>query len=69
VNNQLKVTIFNDSSSTLIANATGLRFNFAGGQQNGGSGYKEIDVKLVPETSTTLLGALSALALLRRRRC
>jgi hypothetical protein len=62
------VTIFDNASPTLLSNVTGLRFVF-GAQQNGGVGYKEIDVQLVPETSTTLLGALSALALLRRRRC
>jgi hypothetical protein len=67
-NNQLRVTIFDNASPTLLSNVTGLRFVF-GAQQNGGVGYKEIDVQLVPETSTTLLGALSALALLRRRRC
>jgi hypothetical protein len=65
--NSLKVTIFDNSSSVLASNVTGLRFNFLG-QQNGYVGYREIDVQVIPETSTTLLGGLGALALLRRRR-
>jgi hypothetical protein len=74
-NNQLKVTIFDDSSSTLMAGVTGLRFNFGGanlvgggGQQNNGAGYKEIDVQVIPEPRAALLGGLGLLALLRRRR-
>jgi hypothetical protein len=74
-NNQLKVTIFDDSSSTLMAGVTGLRFNFdganlvgGGGQQNNGAGYKEIDVQVIPEPGSALLGGLGMLALLRRRR-
>ena len=51
-NNQLKTTLYNSTSGTLQTGVTGLRFNFGGngnlvgggGQQNGGVGYKEIDV-------------------------
>jgi hypothetical protein len=67
-NNQLKVSIYNDASATLVAGATGLRFDFGDSQQNGGSGYKEIDVQIIPEPSAALLGGLGMLALLRRRR-
>jgi len=67
-NNQLKVSIYNDTSATLVAGATGLRFDFGDSQQNGGSGYKEIDVQIIPEPSAALLGGLGMIALLRRRR-
>ncbi len=67
-NNQLKVSIYNDASATLVAGATGLRFDFGDSQQNGGSGYKEIDVQIIPEPSAALLGGIGMLALLRRRR-
>lgn len=66
--NSLRTTIFNNSSSVLASGITGLRFNFSGGQQNGGVGYKEIDVQVIPEPSAALLGGLGMLALLRRRR-
>jgi hypothetical protein len=73
--NQLKVTIFDDSSATLMSGVTGLRFNFGGanlvgggGQQNAGAGYKEIDIQVIPEPRVALLGGLGLLALLRRRR-
>lgn len=66
--NSLRTTIFDNASSTLASGITGLRFNFSGGQQNGGVGYKEIDVEVIPEPSAALLGGLGMLALLRRRR-
>jgi len=66
--NSLRTTIFDNASATLASGITGLRFNFSGGQQNGGVGYKEIDVQIVPEPSAALLGGLGMLALLRRRR-
>lgn len=68
VDNSLRTTIFDNASSTLASGVTGLRFNFSGGQQNGGVGYKEIDVQVIPEPSAALLGGLGMLALLRRRR-
>ena len=64
----LKTTIYDNASSTLASGITGLRFNFSGGQQNGGVGYKELDVQVIPEPSAALLGGLGMLALLRRRR-
>lgn len=64
----LRTTIYDNASSTLASGITGLRFNFSGGQQNGGVGYKELDVTVIPEPSTALLGGLGLLALLRRRR-
>ncbi len=64
----LRTTIYDNASSTLASGITGLRFNFSGGQQNGGVGYKELDVTVIPEPSTALLGGLGLFALLRRRR-
>lgn len=64
----LRTTIYDNASITLASGITGLRFNFAGGQQNGGVGYKELDVTVIPEPSTALLGGLGLFALLRRRR-
>lgn len=64
----LRTTIYDNASSTLASGITGLRFNFSGGQQNAGVGYKEIDVQVIPEPSAALLGGLGILALLRRRR-
>jgi hypothetical protein len=72
--NSLKTTIYNDASPILASGITGLRFNFASApgledwQQNGGVGYKEIDVQVIPEPSAALLGGLGMLCLLRRRR-
>lgn len=66
--NSLRTTIYDNASSILASGITGLRFNFSGGQQNGGVGYKEIDVQLVPEPSAALLGGLGFLGLLHRRR-
>ena len=64
----LRTTIYDDASSTLASGITGLRFNFSGGQQNNGVGYKEIDVQVIPEPSAALLGGLGMLAMFRRRR-
>jgi hypothetical protein len=66
--NSLRTTVYDNNSSILASGITGLRFNFSGGQQNGGVGYKEIDVQVIPEPSAALLGGLGMLALLRRRR-
>lgn len=65
----LKTTVYDSASTTLAAGITGLKFSFAGGQQNGGVGYSEFDVlTAVPEPSAVLLGGLGIVALLRRRR-
>jgi hypothetical protein len=58
------------SPNVLAAGVKSIRFSF-GSQENGGTGYKELDVigvAAVPEPSAALLGGLGALALLRRRR-
>jgi hypothetical protein len=59
------------SPNLLATGVKSIRFNFGASQENGGSGYKELDVTgvaTVPESSSALLGGLGLLALLRRRR-
>lgn len=59
------------SPNFLATGVKSIRFDFSGGQENGGSGYKELDVvgiATIPEPSAALLGGLGMLALLRRRR-
>jgi hypothetical protein len=55
----------------LATGVKSIRFDFSSTQENGASGYKELDVvgtATIPEPSVTLLGGLGMLALLRRRR-
>lgn len=62
-----RVTI-SDPSGTLATDVAALRFDF-NATENGYAGYAEIDVFAVPEPSSLTLLGLSAVALLRRRRC
>jgi hypothetical protein len=61
-----------DSLPFLATNVKSIRFDFGSGiQENGGGGYKELDVlgvASIPEPSAAFLGGLGVLALLRRRR-
>jgi PEP-CTERM motif len=68
-----KSVAYTDNASPfyLAEGVKSIRFDFSGGQENGGSGYKELDVTgiaTVPEPSAALLGGLGMLGLLRRRR-
>jgi hypothetical protein len=69
-NTYLKTTVYNDASSTLMAGATGLRFNFGSSwQQSSGVGYREIDVaQAIPEPSTLTLVGLGLLGVMGMRR-
>jgi hypothetical protein len=59
------------SPNLLATGVKSIRFDFSSTQENGASGYKELDVigtATIPEPSVALLGGLGMLALLRRRR-
>jgi hypothetical protein len=69
--NNLSVVYSDSLGGSILTGIKSVRFDFGTGQQeNGGSGYKELDITgtAIPEPSAALLGGLGALALLRRRR-